>query len=81
MMNRVLVVFFSVLLAVPALAQEPNQNEEMQSIRTYCMKDVKRLCPSVQPGEGRIKKCLMEHKDDMSVGCAKALQSMQKKEG
>jgi hypothetical protein len=47
----------------------------------YCKPDVARLCPGVQMGGGRIIACLKEHKMEVSVGCAKALQAMKAKMG
>ena len=64
------------LLTIPAFAQQQKGNDEMTALRTYCRPDVERLCPKVQPGGGRIKACLMEHKNEISVGCAKALQAL-----
>lgn len=58
-------------VATPAAAQ--NMQAEMRMLRGACSSDVQRLCPGVQPGEGRIKSCLMANKDQMTVGCAKAL--------
>ncbi|WP_201276102.1 cysteine rich repeat-containing protein [Methylotetracoccus oryzae] len=72
---------FLLLSAFPMLAfsQMAGMNpEEMKAIRTYCKADVERLCPGVQPGGGRIKACLMEKKEQMSVGCAQALQQLKK---
>jgi hypothetical protein len=46
-----------------------------------CKDDVARLCPGVQPGGGRILGCLKQHKMEMSVGCAKAMQAMKAKMG
>jgi Cysteine rich repeat len=57
-----------------ALAQ---QAEAMK----YCKADVARLCPGVQPGGGRIIGCLKAHKEEMSIGCGKALQAMKAKMG
>ncbi len=57
-----------------ALAQ---QAEAMK----YCKSDVARLCPGVQMGGGRIIACLKEHKMEVSVGCAKAIQAMKGKMG
>ena len=34
-----------------------------------CMDDAKRLCPDVQPGQGRVAACLKQHKDELSPGC------------
>jgi Cysteine rich repeat len=57
-----------------ALAQ---QAEAMK----YCKADVARLCPGVQMGGGRIIACLKEHKMEVSVGCAKAIQAIKGKMG
>jgi hypothetical protein len=43
---------------------------------SYCKADVARLCPGVEPGGGRIIGCLKQHKMEVSVGCAKAIQHM-----
>ncbi len=60
-------------------AQGPEMDpEELKALRTYCKADVERLCPNVQPGGGRIKACLMSNKEQMSVGCAQALQKLKK---
>ncbi len=69
-------------LSLAALASVPpgalaQQAEAMK----YCKADVARLCPGVQMGGGRIIGCLKEHKMEVSVGCAKALQAMKGKMG
>jgi Cysteine rich repeat len=68
-----------VLGTVPMLAQGQQMDaEEIHALRTYCKSDVERLCPKVQMGDGRIKACLTAHKEQMSVGCAQALQKLKK---
>jgi Cysteine rich repeat len=57
-----------------ALAQ---QAEAMK----YCKADVARLCPGVQMGGGRIIACLKAHKEEVSIGCGKAIQAMKGKMG
>jgi hypothetical protein len=47
----------------------------------YCKADFERLCPGVQPGGGRIIGCLKAHKEEISIGCGKALQAMKGKMG
>jgi hypothetical protein len=76
MIQRAKILLLAMAAAVPAFAQGSQQEEEMQAIRAYCKPDVERLCANVEPGGGRIKECLMKHKEQMSVGCAQALQKM-----
>ena len=34
-----------------------------------CRADLKKFCKDVQPGEGRLVKCLKEHRDELSPEC------------
>ena len=54
------------LLGTPAMAQ----NAELQ---TACANDVKTLCPNIQPGAGRIAKCITEQIDKVSAQCKTAM--------
>jgi hypothetical protein len=47
----------------------------------YCKADAERLCPGVPMGGGRIVGCLKEHKMEVSVGCAKAIQHIKAEMG
>lgn len=38
-----------------------------------CMNDVKQLCASVQPGGGRIRDCMKEHRAQLSTECKVAI--------
>jgi Golgi apparatus protein 1 len=40
-----------------------------QAVQHPCVDDAKRLCPGVQPGQGRVAACLKEHKDQVSEDC------------
>jgi hypothetical protein len=48
---------------------------------TYCRADIERLCAGIQPGGGRLIKCLKAHKEEMSVGCAQALMKLKREMG
>ena len=41
--------------------------------RSACAADIKRICPTVEPGEGRILVCLQEHEQDLSEACYQSL--------
>ena len=38
-----------------------------------CMSDVKMLCGSIQPGGGRIRDCMREHRAELSTACKVAI--------
>jgi len=63
-------------LIASCLVAASAQAGEMADLRTYCMSDIERLCQGIEPGGGRILKCLKAHKKEMTVGCAQALQKL-----
>jgi|KBSMisStaDraftv2_1062788.scaffolds.fasta_scaffold2387603_2 hypothetical protein len=38
-----------------------------------CKADVSSLCPGMTPGDGKIRKCMKEHRDKVSEGCRSAI--------
>ncbi len=72
----------AVTLSILALASSGSSALAQQAeAMKYCKADVARLCPGVQLGGGRIIACLKEHKMEVSVGCAKAIQAIKGKMG
>lgn len=63
---RIFIIAIGVTLPTLALA-------EQGAVRGACMNDVKTLCGSVQPGGGRIRECIREHREQLSSGCKMAL--------
>jgi len=59
----------------------PNALAQQAEAMRYCKADVARLCPGIPPGGGRIIGCLKAHKEEISIGCGKALQAMKAKMG
>jgi Cysteine rich repeat len=69
-------------LSLAALASAaPGALAQQAAAMKYCKADFERLCPGVQPGGGRIIGCLKAHKEEISIGCGKALQAMKAKMG
>jgi hypothetical protein len=66
--------------ALTALAESSALAQQAEAMK-YCKADVARLCPGVQMGGGRIIACLKAHKEEVSIGCGKALQAMKAKMG
>jgi hypothetical protein len=71
----------SALSLAAFLSAESSAPAQQAEAMRYCKADVARLCPGVQPGGGRIIGCLKAHKEEMSIGCGKALQAMKAKMG
>jgi hypothetical protein len=56
------------VLAFAGLAQA-----QSQGVQDACMGDYQKLCSGTMPGGGRIGKCLVAHKDQLTDGCKTAL--------
>jgi hypothetical protein len=71
----------SALSLAALVSTAPNALAQQAEAMKYCRADVARLCPGVPMGGGRIIACLKGHKEEMSIGCGKALQAMKAKMG
>jgi hypothetical protein len=73
---RTMILLVLASVSLPAFAGESALDAEIEALRTYCKPDVERLCPNVPPGGGQIKACLIAQQNELTVGCAKALQEL-----
>jgi len=76
MIIRTTILLLLASATLPTFAQGQGLEAEIQALKTYCKPDIERLCPNVEPGGGRIKACLMAQKEQLTVGCAQALQEL-----
>ena len=67
-MKRMLFAALAMSLSASAMAKDPGTDPFAP-----CKPDYERLCKSVQPGEGRIMKCMMENKSGVSAPCRAVL--------
>jgi hypothetical protein len=63
----------------PTCRQQVQERRErakgrMQEVKAACEGDVKRFCPNLQAGGGRIRGCLKEHSQELSAACAQAIE-------
>ena len=72
--HRVPALVLAVLFVFPAAAYPGETAEERP-----CMNELEQFCKEVQPGEGRILKCLQEHDRDLSAVCRDKVQSILKR--
>ncbi|HJT18881.1 MAG TPA: cysteine rich repeat-containing protein [Nitrospira sp.] len=47
--------------------------EDRGRMLAACREDVRRLCPTLRPGDGRLMQCLQEHAQDVSDRCYETL--------
>jgi hypothetical protein len=74
-------VVASALSLAAFVSAVPSAFAQQAAAMKYCKADFERLCPGVQPGGGRIIGCLKAHKEEVSIGCGKAIQAMKAKMG
>ena len=43
--------------------------DQVQDSMQACAADVKKFCPNVPPGQGRVMRCLKEHESELSAAC------------
>ncbi|MBI4057045.1 MAG: hypothetical protein HY399_05795 [Elusimicrobia bacterium] len=52
-------------------AKREKIRERLEEFKGVCGPDVEKFCKGVQPGEGRIIRCLKEHESELSESCRK----------
>jgi len=67
-MRRLRLVVVLAGLSLPAIAVA-----QPAAMKGACASDVRTLCGSVQPGGGRIRECMREHRAQLSVECKVAI--------
>ncbi|MGH8612759.1 MAG: cysteine rich repeat-containing protein [Gammaproteobacteria bacterium] len=73
---RTAIILLLVSATMPTFSQEQGLEAEIRALKIYCKPDIERLCSNVEPGGGQIKACLMAQKEELTVGCAEALQEL-----
>ena len=53
--------------------------EEGKELAAACKPDAEKLCPGVQPGQGRVADCLKQHQDQLSGACREKIAEAQRR--
>ncbi len=68
MKTAALSIFAAAILGAVGAAQA-----QTKSVQDACMGDYQKLCSATIPGGGRVAKCLVAHKDELTDSCKTAL--------
>ncbi len=71
--------FAAVIAAFVALPAPAAQGDGRGPGSGPCAEDVAKLCKDVQPGGGRIIKCMQEHESELSPACKQHVAEMKEK--
>jgi hypothetical protein len=53
--------------------------QTVREVKEACDPDVQKFCANVQPGQGRIRRCLRAHEAELSAGCKSEVAAARKK--
>lgn len=53
--------------------------KNMESFAKACKPDAEKLCKGIEPGEGRMMKCMRENKAQLSPGCREKIEKVEKR--
>ncbi|MEO8300784.1 MAG: efflux RND transporter periplasmic adaptor subunit [Rhizomicrobium sp.] len=59
-------------------ARAARRAETAAAVNKSCSADVKKLCPTAQPGGREMRSCLFQNRDDLSADCSKAFSQMRR---
>lgn len=76
---RIATPLFATLLLAAGMAAHA-ADAPAGAVVEACKADIEKLCPGVQPGEGRIAQCLRGKHRQLSDGCKTALKEQRKKQ-
>jgi hypothetical protein len=63
----------------PACKQQMVETKQkLRGVHQACQDDVQKLCKDVQPGGGRLIKCLKEHENEVSAECKAKISEMRR---
>lgn len=62
--SRMVLIIALLFWLVPAVAQTQEMNG-----RGPCKADIEKFCKDVQPGQGRIVRCMRQHENEVSPAC------------
>jgi Cysteine rich repeat len=79
MSNKILAA--AVALLALSVAHAADAPAAPPALVEACKADVEKLCPGVQPGEGRIAACLKGKHRQLSDGCKTAIKEQRKNKG
>ncbi len=68
--------FIAVLLFAGAAHAQQAGQAQMQAAREICAPDIRKLCPSISPGGGRLKACIRQHAAEFSKPCMDAMKDV-----
>jgi membrane fusion protein, multidrug efflux system len=59
-------------------ARAARRAQTTAALNKSCGEDVKKLCPTAQPGSREMRMCLFQNRDDLSADCSKAFSQMRR---
>jgi cysteine rich repeat protein len=72
-MAKFVILVAGATLLMGAAAAQAQPSEFAERVMNTCRPDAERVCAGVQPGEGRIARCLLDHERDLKPSCLRGI--------
>lgn len=75
---RIIRMCAAALVCLACILTASLSSAQFDKARTPCNETIDKFCKDVIPGNGRILKCLNDHRDDQSIACKDWIEEQQK---
>jgi Cysteine rich repeat len=60
-------------------AHQQQMKGALKEVQQACHDDIEKFCKGIEPGKGRVRKCMRDHKEELSQKCKEEMKDLREK--